>query len=161
GYAVKKGQLLAVIWSKELGQKKGALLDALVRLTRSEPALARAVSEAKRESALNKLNVDRDEGARAERELRFCRLSEEEIAAIKAEALRIVKEGKRDTGLEGRLARYEVRAPLGGMVIARNAKVGQFVEPAAELFRITDLDRLSIRAALDQDDVKRLLARPP
>src|SRR5581483_210442 len=41
GDSVKKGQLLAVVWSKDLGEKKSELIDALSRLRLDQRVLER------------------------------------------------------------------------------------------------------------------------
>src|SRR5207248_642486 len=87
GDHVEKGQLLAIVWSKDLGEKKSELIDAVSRLHADREVL-RGVQELyeKGSTSVRSLrdaerNVEADEIAlgRAERTLRSWRLTDEEI----------------------------------------------------------------------------------
>jgi membrane fusion protein, heavy metal efflux system len=164
GDRVKKGQLLAVVWSKELGLKKAELLDALAQRQQDQDRLAwlekmyakgyvteAAVREGRRNAA-----GDSNAAARAERTLRVWRLTDEEIQAVKALA-----DGKRDPAREKDLARVEIRAPMDGTVLEKNVTVGAVVDTATVLFRIADLSTLSVQAQATDGVLKALLALRP
>ncbi len=117
-----KEQLLAVVWCKDLGEKKSELADALSQLHFDQEQLAKmsdaaregAVSEARLRQQERNVEADLTAVARAERTLRVWRLSENEIASVKQEAERIrARKGKRDPEQEKSWARVEVRSPLG------------------------------------------------
>ncbi|MFN0052835.1 MAG: hypothetical protein ACKV0T_11640 [Planctomycetales bacterium] len=97
GDTVRQGQILAVIWSKELGVKKSELVENLSRLRLSEGRHARlaellkkgATSESTVNEAEREVEADMISVARAERTLRSWRLTESEIEAIHVESRRI------------------------------------------------------------------------
>ncbi|MGA2253680.1 MAG: efflux RND transporter periplasmic adaptor subunit, partial [Thermoguttaceae bacterium] len=97
GQHVRKGQLLAVIWSRDLGEKKSDLIDALSQLRVDEDSLAR-ISKAAAEGAVperilrdteRKVEADRIAVSRAVRILQSWRISKEEIDQVRAEATRL------------------------------------------------------------------------
>jgi cobalt-zinc-cadmium efflux system membrane fusion protein len=98
GDPVKKGDLLAVLFSVDLGNKKNDLFDALSQLKLDEEVLRRA--EAHSDSVpevflLNaKRNVQADINAvsRAENTLKTWDISEEEIQAVRDEVKNITSE---------------------------------------------------------------------
>ncbi|GIW85833.1 MAG: hypothetical protein KatS3mg108_0157 [Isosphaeraceae bacterium] len=167
GDRVERGQLLAVLWSTELGEKKSEYVDALSRLRLERETLARLealyqndatpernVREARRDVEAAEIAV-----ARAERTLRAIRLSEEEIAAIRAEAELLGRDrGSRESQLERDWARVELRSPLTGTILEKNLTVGDIVEPTADLFKIADLSQLAIWAHIYEDDLPTILA---
>src|SRR5439155_25050206 len=86
GDKVEKDQLLAVIWSKDLGEKKSELVDALSKLRIDRTALERvrelyreaATPERRLRDAERTVESDQISVARAERTLRSWRLSDAE-----------------------------------------------------------------------------------
>ena len=97
GQRVRKGQLLAVIWSRDLGEKKSDLIDALSQLRVDEDSLAR-ISKAAAEGSVperilrdteRKVEADRIAVSRAVRILQSWRISKEEIDQVRAEADRL------------------------------------------------------------------------
>jgi len=155
GDKVKKGQLLAVLWSRELGERKAAFVDALCKLDLSRATLERmrkladqgVIAAATMNSAEKQVQTDANAVLTAERTLIMWKFSHEEIKDLKAEADRIAKNaGKRDAKKEAaRWARVEIRAPADGTVIEKNAHFGELVDNNnAALFRIADLSRLQI-----------------
>src|SRR5262249_45591567 len=94
GDRVRKHQLLASIWSKDLGEKKSELVDALTRLWLDQEALRqlqdlqkkaaapeRSVREAERNVRADQITVER-----IRRTLRSWRLADDEIEAVELEA---------------------------------------------------------------------------
>jgi membrane fusion protein, heavy metal efflux system len=154
GDRVKKGDLLAIVWSKDLGDKKAALIDALIDLRRDNARLvdleklyyegsvpAATFFEAQR-------TVQKDLSARnaAERTLRMWKLEEAEIEALKKEAETIQAE-KRDARKEKDWARVEVRALTDGIIVEKNTHMGDWVDPAnygTPMYRIADLSKLQV-----------------
>jgi cobalt-zinc-cadmium efflux system membrane fusion protein len=170
GDHVKKGQLLAVVWSKDLGEKKSELVDALSQLRLDRETLTRleelartgATSEASVRQARRNYESDVNAVARAERTLRSWRLTEAEIDAVKAEAERIRQRGEqRDKEHDRDWAKVEVRAPQDGTILEKNVNVGDIVDTATDLYKIADLRTLAVWAHVYEDDLPALLALPP
>jgi RNA polymerase sigma factor (sigma-70 family) len=165
GDAVKKGDLLAVIWSKVLGEKAGELLDALVQLQSDQKSLEKmeklneqgGVPQATVRQWQRTVESDRNAVNRAERTLRVWRVTDNEIKAIRDEAKRVEKSGgKRDPEQEKNLARVEIRAPLTGTLLEQNVVVGEIVDTSAELFKIGDLSRLKVLGKVSEEDLPAL-----
>ena len=125
GQHVRKGQLLAVIWSQDLGEKKSELIDALSQLRVDEDSLQR-ISEAAAEGAVPDriLRDTRAEGRgrpdrrfRAVRTLQSWRLSKEEIDEVRAEAdpARSAKRCPTARRWSQQWAKLDVVAPLDGV----------------------------------------------
>jgi cobalt-zinc-cadmium efflux system membrane fusion protein len=168
GDRVKEGQLLAVVWSKDLGEKKSELVDALSQLRVNRDTLTRLksltegviaqrqVREAERAVEASVVAV-----ARAEATLRTWRVSEAEMEAVAAEATRLGKQdGRPDPNTVRRWARVELRAPLAGTILEKNVAVGDIVDTSTDLFKIADLTRLCVWAHAYEDDLPGLLALP-
>ncbi|MBI3407747.1 MAG: efflux RND transporter periplasmic adaptor subunit [Planctomycetes bacterium] len=169
GDKVEKGQLLAVVWSKDLGEKKSELVDALSQLRLDEGALQRvenlyrenAIPEARIHEARRAVEASQNAIAKAERTLRAWRLGDDEIAALHSEAKRLSLPGnKRDPRQEDAWARVEVRAPMDGVILEKNFAVGDQVDTALDLFKIADLTRLTVWAHLYEEDLPLLLSLP-
>jgi cobalt-zinc-cadmium efflux system membrane fusion protein len=164
GDRVRKGQLLAVVWSKELGLKKAELLDALTqasldreRLTWAERMHAKGfVTEAQVWQGRRNVEGDTNAIKRSERTLRVWRLSDDELQAVKALA-----EGKRGAIREKDLGRVEIRAPRDGTLLDKAVAPGQMVDTTAVLFRLADLSTLSVQAHAPDAVVKALRALKP
>jgi cobalt-zinc-cadmium efflux system membrane fusion protein len=155
GDRVKKGDLLAIVWSKDLGDKKAALIDSIIDLRR-DTAKMQDLEKLYFEGAGSKAawleavrTVQKDLSARnaAERTLRIWKLNDKEIDAIKKEA-ETIQEDKRDPKKEMNWARVEVRAPNDGVIVEKNTHVGGWVDPSnysTPMFRIADLSKLQVR----------------
>ncbi|MCE9603328.1 MAG: efflux RND transporter periplasmic adaptor subunit [Planctomycetia bacterium] len=169
GDLVKKGQLLTVVWSKEIGEKKSELMDASSKLEASKVILARlenlttgvvterAKDEARREVESNVIAV-----ARAERTLRSWRMSDEEITAIYNE-LKSIKNSQQSGNpqIEKKWAEIEVRAAIDGVILEKSFNVGDMVEPSDDLFKIADLGRLQVLANIYEEDLWAIRALKP
>jgi membrane fusion protein, heavy metal efflux system len=163
GDRVKKGDLLAVVWSKELGEKKSELVDALSKLRADRQTLIR-LEELLREGATSERsvreaerNVEADAVAvrRAEQTLKTWRLSDDEITAIRGEAEKLRGATDRAARAE-EWARVEVRAKQDGVILERNVNVGDLIDPSADLFKIGDLSRLVVWANIYDTDLPQL-----
>jgi cobalt-zinc-cadmium efflux system membrane fusion protein len=167
---VAAGQLLAVVWSKEVGEKKSDLVDALSkywidqanlnRLKRLEKGVVpeRTILEAERAFESDEIAVDR-----VERTLRSWRLTSEEIEAVKDEARRI--HGQSDTPAARQVdrtwAEVEVRAPFDGVVLEKNVVIGDIVDTSLDIFKIADLTKLAVLANVYEEDIPALEALAP
>jgi cobalt-zinc-cadmium efflux system membrane fusion protein len=167
GDKVKKGQLLAVVRSQDLAEKKGAFVDAILDLGVDREKLERlegpynrgAIPENTYRDAIAKVQKDITALARARRTLELIRLKPEEIKDLEDEAETIKKRfrelaqpraGKNaklyDSKQVDRWARVEVRAPADGVIVEKNTNVGDIVDPGKDppLFRIADLKTLGV-----------------
>ena len=165
GQRVRKGQLLAVIWSRDLGEKKSELVDGLSQLRVDQESLTRinkvagdgAVPDRVIRDAERKVEADRIAVARAERTLQSWRISEEEIDAVRAEADRLSHDAKQNREeLPRQWARVEVRAPWDGAIIEKNVALGDLVDTSTDLFKIADLSRLRVMAHAYEEDLPAL-----
>lgn len=171
GARVRAGQLLAVVWSKDLGEKKSELADALSRLRLDEDILRhldeaygkgsapeRSLREAERNVAADRIAVER-----ARRTLRTWRVADDEIKAVELEAEHIVLDSdpaERKT-VNKKWARVEVRAPFSGIILEINVLKGDIVDSTNDLFKIADLSRLRVAAHAPEEEVAVLQQLTP
>jgi cobalt-zinc-cadmium efflux system membrane fusion protein len=167
GDPVTKGQLLAVVRSPDLAEKKGNFVDSLLDLDVDREKLARlegpyargSIPETTYRDAIAKVQKDITAMARARRILELAKLKPEEIKALEEEAETIKKRFKRlaktnspdykkvwDPEQVDRWARIEVRAPESGIIVEKNTNVGDIADPGKDppLFRIADLTTLGV-----------------
>jgi cobalt-zinc-cadmium efflux system membrane fusion protein len=171
GDRVTKGQLLAVIWSKDIGDTKSDLVNALSKLYLDEAQLKnlkslrddvarRQVREAERAREADIIEVDR-----VERTLRSWRLADAEINAVRAEAEKIHRgdmadrDADRDAGTTW--AEVEVRSPFDGVVLEKNIVAGDIVDTSLDLFKIADLSVLGVLANVYEEDLPALESFAP
>jgi len=168
GDRVRKGDLLAVFNSVDVGNKKNDLLDAIYQLRLDEEILKNAKAK---EAAVPPVflwtanrNVQGDVNTvnRAISTLRTWGIPEEDIQAVRDEAENVKKrEGKRDQSKEAQWARVEIRAPGDGVVIERNVSLHEIVvDNTTNLFQIAKVDRLSVFANIPEEDLPTLQALP-
>ena len=140
GQSVGRGDVLAVIESREAASLKGEI----------EAARARA--------ALAQSNLRREQRLFAERVSPEQDLIAARTAATEASiALRLAQQQLAATGGGGgALNRVTVRSPISGQVIARSATLGQTVAADAELFRIANLSKVSVAMSLLPADAGRV-----
>ena len=166
GETVHKDQLLCVLWSRDLGEKKSELIDALSQLHLDK-------------ETLNRLTESSKEGAVPERTVRTARrqVETDEIAVSRCvrtlQSWRILRERDRRRAGGGRTllqrprrhageqmvqewARLEIRAPQDGVIVERNAVLGDLVDTSVDLFMIADLSRLRVSAHAYEEDLPRL-----
>jgi cobalt-zinc-cadmium efflux system membrane fusion protein len=170
GMQISKGQLLAVVWSRDLGEKKSELVDALSHLWLDEETLNKfleltesgAIPERNVREIRRQVEADRIAVALVERTMEAWRLTPEEIQAVREEAKRLHGDqaGKRHAQVAD-WARIEVRAPLDGTVLERNFSLGDLVDTADDLFLVAQLDRLRVTAHAYEENLSALDALPP
>jgi cobalt-zinc-cadmium efflux system membrane fusion protein len=171
GDRVQKGDVLAVVWSTDVGGRKSDLVDALVQLRLDEKRL-KARQELYDKGSLPQDTLlqtrrdvvsDRNAKERAERTLRTWNVPEAEIQAVYDEAeLASAREGKRDKEKERLWARSELIAPRDGTIVERNVSVGEYVaDNTVNLFTIAEVDRLLVMANPPEDQLPALLSLPP
>lgn len=126
GDVVKKGQVLAVIFSPALADQRGELLAAQKRL-----ALAQTTFEREKKLFEGKISAEQDflqaRNAMNEAEITV-RSAQQKLASI----------GGSSNG-SGNLTRYEIRAPISGTIVEKNLSVGQAIKEDANIFTLADL----------------------
>src|SRR5579872_3646397 len=165
---VTKGQKLGQIWSKELGEKKSELVDALVRLRidqqnlnylqellRKGATTEKSVREGQRQVEVGAIAV-----TKAERTLRSWTLTSEEIQEVKDEAERIHKGGARESQQDENWATVEVVSPINGTIVEKNVVEGDLVNADSDLYKIADLSELSAWARVYEEDLPLLHSMP-
>jgi cobalt-zinc-cadmium efflux system membrane fusion protein len=145
GEAVRRGEVIAVIESRD-----AAGLRAEVEAAQARANLAR--SNLAREERLFALKVS------PERDLIAARSAMTEANI----ALRLAGQQLSAAGVGGgSLNRIGVVAPIGGQVTARSVVLGQTVAPDAELFRVANLGRVAINLSLTPADAGRVRVGTP
>jgi cobalt-zinc-cadmium efflux system membrane fusion protein len=171
GDRVAKGQVLAVLWCKDLAEKKAALLDGLmqlrldrVRLERLEKAYAEgslpeAVLREGQRAVQMSLNIVRA----AERSLRIWKVDDGEIETLRREAEELAKNpANQPADAVKAWARVPIRAPIAGTVVERNAIVGQWVDPTvSSVFVVADLRTLQVTVRAPEAELPVLKALKP
>jgi cobalt-zinc-cadmium efflux system membrane fusion protein len=168
GDAVRRDQLLAVVWSREVGEKKSDLINAMARLALDQEQFDRVnalekgvvpvhlVLDARRKCEGDLIAVQR-----VQRTLRSWRLSEQEIAEVAAEA-EVMRKGDRTAEplTDEHWAKFEVRSPLDGIILERNVTIGDLVGAGADMFKIGDLTTLGVMANLYEEDLPLVESLP-
>jgi cobalt-zinc-cadmium efflux system membrane fusion protein len=165
GDRVHKGEELAVIWSKELGDRKVALVTALLDLYVDEETLKQqepiyekgSLPEATIRASRGRVQKDLAAVYAAESALGISRLLPEEVEKIRQEARVIQKrlQGNPETPEQRKQrmsedvqkwARVELVAPQDGIIVQKDTNVNDIVDPARDtpLFRIADLRSLLV-----------------
>jgi membrane fusion protein, heavy metal efflux system len=168
GDPVKKGDLLAVLYSVDLGNKKNDLFDALSQLRLDEEVLKRAEAHSASVPEVFLLNAKRNVQAdisavsRAENTLKTWEIPEEEIQAVRDEVTSVTSETDRRAKGKERLkqwARVELRAPDDGFIIEQNVALHEtVVDNTTNLIQIARVDPLIVLAAVPEDDLPALQA---
>lgn len=143
GQTVRKGQVLAVLSSQALAGERSALLAAEQRL-----ALARSVFERERTLWQQKITAQQDyQQARAA-------LQEADIATQSArQKLTALGVG---TGSLSQLARYEVRAPIDGVITQKTVAAGESVKEEASLFVVADMSTVWAELSVSARDLETI-----
>ena len=166
GDSVKKNDILAVIWSKEIGEKKSDLVESLSRRSASKATLERleslekgSVSGQVVRDARRLFESDLIAVERAERTLRSWKETDAEIAEVYAESERISHgESSKDSAVRETWANVEIRAPLDGVILERNVSIGEIVETGFDMFKIADVTRMGVLANVYEEDIPKLTA---
>ncbi|MBI2826745.1 MAG: efflux RND transporter periplasmic adaptor subunit [Planctomycetia bacterium] len=169
GDRVRKGQVLAVIWSKEVGEKKSELVDALSKLHTDQEVLDRlqnaekgAIAQRAIDDARRAYEADQVAVAKAKRTLLSWRLSDDEIEAAYGEAKRLrQREASVDVKTDKSWANTEVRSSIDGIILEKNFNTGDRVDPSEDLFKIADTSRVRVLAQVYEEDLSILRSLPP
>ena len=148
GDRVQAGGALAELQSAELGRARAAVMAASGRVT-----LARTTLERKRALAAERIAPQR-EVQEAEAELAA---SEAEAAAADA-GVRALGATAQDSAGPAESARFTLRSPVGGVVIARDVVVGQAIgDSPTALFKIANLSALWLTVHAFERDAVRIV----
>jgi cobalt-zinc-cadmium efflux system membrane fusion protein len=191
GDKVEKGEVLAKLWSKDVGEKKSDLVDAISKLYLHGNVLKRLKSlaegaiplarlqEAERDYAADKIEIER-----LKRTLRSWQIQEGELEAVHAEAERIIQEslakdqtsanGKKPStqhpeairpseqlALDRTWAELDIVAPMAGVILEKNFTVGDIIDTTHDMFKVADLSRLGVMANAYEEDLPKLVALTP
>ena len=170
GDHVKKDQLLAVVWCKDLGEKKSELVDALLKWRLDVEVLGRiqklaeqgATPEQKVRDAEHNCDSDWIAVTRARRTLASWRLSDDEINAIEKEA-DAIQQGKTGSGTqtEQQWARVNVLAPIDGVVVEVNSNKGDIIDTTVDLMKVADVSRLRVLCNAFEEELPLLQELKP
>ena len=147
GQEVKAGQLLAMLYSSDLGMAQSAYLKANAKLYVAERAYERAKSLLE-EKVIGLAEAQRRQGdmiaLRAEKRessdrLQLLGMSEEEIQ-------RLDREQKIHSHVP-------IAAPFDGRVILRNLTKGEVIETTEKLFIVADLSEVWVTANIPEKDI--------
>ncbi len=186
GDVVKKGQILAVVWSKDVGAMKSQLVDALSHLEVDQKLLGRylraepgIIKESDIDAARRNVAADLIQVSLAERTLRSYRLTEAEIAAVRREAEKLSLQNAADITARGQLdkkrpehravdpevertwAETTIRAPIDGVLVEKNVTIGDVVDNTTDLFKVLDLSHLQVMANAYEEDIAALRRLKP
>ncbi|MGA2258905.1 MAG: efflux RND transporter periplasmic adaptor subunit, partial [Thermoguttaceae bacterium] len=166
GDPVKKGDLLAVLFSVDLGNKKNDLFDALSQLRLDEEVLKRAedykaaVPEVFLLNAKRNVQADINAVSRAENTLKTWAIPEEEIQAVRDEVKNYTSDKDRRAKEKDRLkqwARVELKAPDDGFILEQNVALHEtIVDNTTNLIQIAKVDALVVLASIPEDDLPAL-----
>jgi len=140
GDRVKKGQLLAVISRQALADQRSELLAAQKRL-----ALTRTTVEREKQLWEEKISAEQDylQAKHA--------MQEAEIAMQNARQKLTSLGGAGQPG--GALTRYEIRAPIDGVVVEKHLSLGEAVQGDAKIFVIADLSTVWVDMTVAAKDL--------
>jgi len=152
GDRVQDGTPLAELQSVDLGRARASVMAVSARVT-----LARTALERKRALAAERIAPER-EVQEAEAELAA---SQADAAAADA-SLRALGASAQDAAGSSEAARFTLRSPVAGIVIARDVVVGQAVgDGSAALFKIANLSQMWLSVhAFERDAVRIVRATP-
>ena len=148
GETVRRGDVMAVIASRELADAKAAYLAASERValaqetfTREEQLWRKKIS-AKQEylDARNSLSEAKIEQRSAEQKLRFLGFSDTFIEDLQKHPDRS-------------LIRYVITAPIDGTVVQKHITLGEKVSDDTEIFTVADLSRVWVDLSVPQKDL--------
>ncbi|HTH95122.1 MAG TPA: efflux RND transporter periplasmic adaptor subunit [Rhodocyclaceae bacterium] len=140
GQLVKKGDVLAVLASADLSDRRSELLTAQKRRD-----LARITYEREKKLWQDKISAEQDY-LQAQQTLR-----EADIAVTNAQE-KLLALGAA-TQSKGPLNRYEIRAPFDGMVIEKHISLGEAVKEDSNIFTVSDLSTVWAEIVVSAKDL--------
>ncbi|HSH93813.1 MAG TPA: efflux RND transporter periplasmic adaptor subunit [Roseimicrobium sp.] len=165
GDAVKAGDVLAVIESRELAEARTEYIESVHKLEltqavyKREEGLWRKKISAEQDFLVVKHELEEAEIRKqsARQKLLALGLSASELKDLAVEpAGEVVTFEVRKPFPEKSLTRYEVRAPLNGTVLTRDMTVGTHVPAGQPLFQIADLTTVWVEVAVPVEKLSGL-----
>ena len=148
GDRVRRGDLMAVMSSRELADAKSQYLAAAHHVEFTRVTVEREETLWKK-----KISAERDY-LEAKRVFDEAELSQQlagqqlRVLGVPADALPNLAKAPADS-----LARYEVRAPIAGTVVERNVTVGEAVTEDERIFTVTDLSTVWVEVSVYAKDL--------
>jgi membrane fusion protein, heavy metal efflux system len=170
GDRIEKGQLVAVVWCKDLGEKKSEFVDAILHLRLDDETLARlrdlAQKGATADQTVRQAEYTRQSDwiarSRAENTLLAWRLTPEEIDSLQKQADVIAAGLNANTPKSQRdWSRVEVRSPISGVVVEMNTGVGDIIDTTLDVVKVANLNRLRVLCQVYEEDLPKLQALRP
>ena len=151
GDTIQRGDLMAVISSRELAEAKSTFLAAAQRLQ-----FARGAMEREENLWKKKISAEQ-EYLEARRQFEEARLGQD-LASQKLVAIGLTPAAVNalSTAAPESLPRYEIRAPITGTVVERHLTVGEAVPADRTIFVIADLSSVWIDASIPAKDLARV-----
>ena len=140
GDRVRRGQVLAVLSSQELANQRSELFAAQKRVE-----LARSTFEREKKLWEEKISAQQDylqAGAALHEAEIMERSARQKLTTLGAAA-----------APTGDLNRYELRAPIDGMITAKKISVGQVLKDDADIFVIADLSSVWVELVVQPKDL--------
>ena len=148
GDTVRKGEVMAVIESRDLADAKTAYLASVERL-----GLAKSTFEREEKLWKEKISSEQDyldaRNVFAEARIEM-RSAEQKLRALGfgQEYLEKLSEGPKEM-----LTSFEIIAPFGGTIIQKHITMGELVKDDADVFVVADLDTVWVDLHVHQKDV--------
>ena len=151
GDTIQRGDLMAVINSRELADAKSTFLAAAQRLQ-----FARGTMEREENLWKKKISAEQ-EYLEARRQFEEARLGQD-LASQKLVAIGLTQAAVNalSTAAPESLPRYEIRAPITGTVLERHLTVGEAVPADRTIFVIANLSSVWIDASISAKDLARV-----
>lgn len=158
GDNIKERQLLAIVWSTDIGQKKSELVDALSKLALDKTILDSfeqapgAIPRNKMEEARRNVEADKIQVNAAKRTLAAWQLSEYEINEVIKEASELRESGEQIAAAKT-WSELQIVAPRNGVILEKNVNEGEVVDTNENLFKIADLSTIQVLAYVYEEDL--------
>lgn len=147
GDTVRKGQLLAVLSSQSLSDQRAELMAAQRRL-----ALGRSTYERERKLWEEKISPEQDM-------LQARSAMEESAIAVQSAQSKLSAIG--GAAGSGSLTRYELRAPIDGVVTEKRLSLGETVKEDSAVFTVSDLSTVWVEAPVSPQDLGSIATGQP
>ncbi len=151
GDSVSQGEVMAIIQSRELADVKSAYLAARERLNLATVAF-------QREEFLWKKKISSQQDyLEAKQTLSSARI----VMRTSTQKLIALGLSKKDlvilaNGKAMNLARYEIKAPISGMVLEKAVSLGEAIESYGKLYMVADMSTVWVDLAIYQKDLGRI-----
>lgn len=155
GDHVKKGQVLATLWSAELAETKSRFIAAVTSMLFEQDQLSQLRQQNAGQSIIaqaeQRLAMDIASLERAELGLRALQMVDDEIEVLRHAAQQL-HDASANHCRASNWAQWDVHCPRDGVVVRVAADDGQTVRSGAVLFEIAEENaRDGARAAIDRD----------